>query len=215
MLGRYRRLCRVCQEAPLPLHDTVPPANSTAQNNSSGSTTFALPAFARDACNCFETVYLCLSCGNGHALRSDDLVYSRIFSWRTRYRSYLGGIGRGAGEGTEGVGCGKATTCLAAHEVEKEIDCEAEEFTEMWRETALISSTGRTWQGTSYYAQEMEGIGGVVKRKVKHRMKVGAVVQEYDDEKESGKYLGREQTREVRSWCCWCSRIVLSKDDCL
>lgn len=182
------------------------------QNDSADLTPFTFAAFAKDPCGCSQTVYLCLSCGN---VNSSDLVYSRIWSWRTRYRTHLGTVGSGLGEGSEGVGCGKLEDCLAAHEVEKEIDCEAEEFTEMWRETALISSTGRTWQGTSYYAQEMEGIGGVVKRKVKHRVKVGAVVKEYDDEKESGKHLEREQSGALRAWCSWCSRIVLSKDDCL
>jgi len=61
--------------------------------------------------------------------------------------------------------------------------------------------------------QEMEGIGGVVKKKVKRRLLVGDVVQEYEDEREGGRYLEREQDGVERSWCSWCDRVVLGKKD--
>lgn len=174
---------------------------------------FTYPSFLRTPCACTEAVYLCLSCGN--AQRSADTTYARGWTWRTRYSTYLGGLGTGIGEGNEGVECGKQNACLAAHDVEKEIDCDAEELAEMKRENDLIESqgAGRSWSGTSYMAQEMEGIGGVVKKKVKRRIKVGATVKEYEDERETGRYLWREQTGLNRSWCCWCSRIVSGEKD--
>lgn len=63
--------------------------------------------------------------------------------------------------------------------------------------------------------QEIEGIGGVVKKKVKRKMQVGAVVKEHEDEREEGKYLWREQEHVNRSWCSWCARIVPSRKDVL
>lgn len=63
--------------------------------------------------------------------------------------------------------------------------------------------------------QEIEGIGGVVKKKVKRRLLVGDVVQEFEDEREGGKYLEREQQGLDRSWCSWCARVVLSNKDLL
>ncbi|KAJ9604150.1 hypothetical protein H2200_011673 [Cladophialophora chaetospira] len=58
-----------------------------------------------------------------------------------------------------------------------------------------------------------EGIGGVLKKKVKRRVKTGAYTYEYADERESGRFLEREQTGAVRSWCGWCARIVPSVKD--
>jgi hypothetical protein len=59
----------------------------------------------------------------------------------------------------------------------------------------------------------MEGIGGVVKKKVRRRVLVGDVVQEFEEERERGKYLEREQDGVDRSWCSWCGRVVLGKKD--
>ena len=148
-------------------------------------------SFERGPCTCAEQVYICVSCGN--ALRSADTTYIRGWTWRTRYSTYLGGLGTGIGEGNEGVECGKGDVCLAAKEVEKEVDCDAHELAEMQREIEKIEGEGRHWDGTSYMAQEIEGIGGVVKKKVKKRVKVGAVVKEYEDERDKGNYLRREQ----------------------
>ena len=60
-----------------------------------------------------------------------------------------------------------------------------------------------------YLRQEVEGIGGVVKKKVKKRVRVGATVCEFDDERSSGKYLAREASGRERSWCGWCDRVIL------
>ncbi|RMD42379.1 hypothetical protein DV735_g2732, partial [Chaetothyriales sp. CBS 134920] len=49
-----------------------------------------------------------------------------------------------------------------------------------------------------YFQQEIEGIGGVVKTKVRKRVKVGATVSEYEDERQTGKYLERESSGRER-----------------
>jgi len=59
-----------------------------------------------------------------------------------------------------------------------------------------------------YLRQEIEGIGGVVKKKVKKRVKVGKTVTEYEDERERAEYLGRETKGISRSWCGWCWRVI-------
>lgn len=146
-------------------------------------------------------------------MRSADTTYLRGWTWRTRYSTYLGGLGTGIGEGSEGVECGKGQCCLAAKEVEKEIDCDAEELANMKREIEKAESEGRHRGGTSYLMQEMEGIGGVVRKKVKKKIKVGMVVKEYEDERESNNYLGREQEGQNRSWCAWCARIIPGSKD--
>jgi len=64
-----------------------------------------------------------------------------------------------------------------------------------------------------YFQQEMEGIGGVVKKKVKKKVKVGATVWEFEDERASGKYLERESQGKLRSWCGWCGRVCPGEDD--
>jgi len=99
--------------------------------------------------------------------------------------------------------------------VEKEIDCDADELAELRREMSRVEleGRGRIWGGNSYLTHEMEGIGGVVKKKVKKRIKVGCVVKEYEDEREGGTYLEREQGGANRSWCYWCLRVVLGNRD--
>jgi hypothetical protein len=64
-----------------------------------------------------------------------------------------------------------------------------------------------------YLRQEIEGIGGVVKKKVKKKVRTGATVWEFDDERESGKYLEREASGVQRSWCGWCDRVVMGERD--
>jgi hypothetical protein len=67
-----------------------------------------------------------------------------------------------------------------------------------------------------YFRQEIVGIGGVVKQKAKKRVTVGSCVVEYEDERESGDYLTREEEGELRSWCGWCWRVVpaTTESDC-
>ncbi|KAK5283324.1 hypothetical protein LTR16_005496, partial [Cryomyces antarcticus] len=202
LLGRHRRLCRTCIKAPLSAHTSTPLDTPAADLPADDPTAFTYPAFAHGTCTCAESVWICQPCGL--CLRSADTTYMRGWTWRTRYSTYLGGLGTGIGEGNEGVECGRHAACLAARNVEKEIDCDADELARV--------EAGR-WEGTSYLAQEMEGIGGVVKKKVRKRVRVGATVKEWEDERERGGYLGREQNGLVRSWCSWCERVVLGKKD--
>lgn len=71
---------------------------------------------------------------------------------------------------------------------------------------------GHVWAGNSYTTQEMVGIGGQVKMKVKKMVIVGAVVREHEDERANGDYLNREQHQTCRSWCSWCDRFVFGND---
>lgn len=166
--------------------------------------------FSRGPCRCTDGAYLCHSCGTGV---HDDTIYIRCWTWRTRYSTYLGGLGTGIGEGNEGVKCGRGECCLAAKEVEEEIDSDGLESEQVTKDFDTVSGAGRPKMNTGYMTQEIEGIGGVVKKKVKKRVKVGAVVKEYEDEREHGHYLSREQKGVNRSWCFWCSRVIPSQRD--
>ncbi|KAK4229598.1 hypothetical protein QBC38DRAFT_97122 [Podospora fimiseda] len=64
-----------------------------------------------------------------------------------------------------------------------------------------------------YERHEIEGIGGVVKKKLVRMVKVGACVPEWDDERARGEIMGREVKGERRSWCGWCWRVIPSKQD--
>ncbi|KAK3995128.1 hypothetical protein QBC44DRAFT_321260 [Cladorrhinum sp. PSN332] len=64
-----------------------------------------------------------------------------------------------------------------------------------------------------YERHEIEGIGGVVKKKLVRMVKVGACVPEWDDERAKGEIMGREVKGERRSWCGWCWRVIPSKVD--
>ena len=97
--------------------------------------------------------------------------------------------------------------------MEKEIDCDADELALLRADAEKAQLEGRSWSMQGYRMQEIEGIGGVVKKKVKKRVKVGQVVKEYEDERDNGGYLSREQTGQNRSWCSWCERVVVGKKD--
>ncbi|MCJ1387988.1 hypothetical protein MMC18_000832 [Xylographa bjoerkii] len=148
-----------------------------------------------------------------------DTAYKRIWTWRTRYSTYLGGLGTGIGEGNEGVKCGRGDRCLAAKDIEMEIDCAADGLSSLvWVDAFQGESTvEESWidpgEKAGYLTQEMEGIGGVVKKKIKKRVKVGKTVREYEDEREKAEYLGREIRMENRSWCGWCDRVILGQGD--
>jgi hypothetical protein len=61
--------------------------------------------------------------------------------------------------------------------------------------------------------QEMVGIGGQLKTKVKEKVCVGQAVKHYEDERSTGRYLSREQAGLNRSWCSWCARVIPGKKD--
>lgn len=65
-----------------------------------------------------------------------------------------------------------------------------------------------------YLWQEIEGLGGVVKKKVRKRERVGGTVREWEDEREGkDEVLGREKRGAERGWCGWCGRVVLGGRD--
>ncbi|TGO34851.1 hypothetical protein BHYA_0179g00080 [Botrytis hyacinthi] len=228
---RHRRMCKTCSKAPL--SSLVAGSSSSCCPSSSPNThdhTLSLsPETIKDSlCSCPTAVWLCQPCGR--SLRSTDQEYEGIWKWRTRYLPSLGGLGVGIGEGNRGVPCGRGSTCLAAIEVEQETDCDAEdarEFEESSRAGSPASSPGGSiFGGTSpnssernlslgpgYARHEIEGIGGVMKKKRVKMVKVGACVPEFGDEKSEGRYLVREMEGKARSWCGWCHRVVKASDD--
>ncbi|KAK4503533.1 hypothetical protein PRZ48_004448 [Zasmidium cellare] len=235
---RHRRLCRTCMKSPLDGLTTVvravgedgtpsrrvvchPSLRSCGVvltlcrgNDDDAASPFAddqeRRTYSRDRCTCAEIVWICQPCGQ--TMRTDDTTYVRGWKWRTRY-SHCGGMGAGLGEGNEGVECGRTRDCLAARMVEKDVECCAEELAALQMEMSKAEGQGRHWNGSSYSTQEIVGIGGKVKTKVKKRVPVGAIVKEYEDERETEQFLGREQSGANRSWCSWCSRVVVSKKD--
>ncbi|KAJ5440807.1 hypothetical protein N7491_003213 [Penicillium cf. griseofulvum] len=224
--NRIRRLCAPCGTAPLSSHLSYP--TSDPHPDPWDENSVAAVAFARSPCHCEEAVWLCTQCGT--TLRSSDTTYRRVWTWRTRYSTYLGGgLGTGIGEGCQGVKCGRGESCLAAQEIELEVDCEANEGSGSGSDTssteqspaapsfglegAGVSTDSHDDEEPGYFRQEVIGLGGVVKHKSKKRVNVGACVVEYEDERETGNYLEREEQGLYRSWCGWCSRVIPAKSE--
>ncbi|WEW60436.1 hypothetical protein PRK78_005922 [Emydomyces testavorans] len=209
--SRLRRLCTTCLAAPLSDHLT---SQSFASHDLQVDSTSPL-SFTHSSCSCNDRVWFCRTCGP--ILRSDDTAYRRVFSWRTRYSAYLGGgLGTGIGDTCRGVQCGREDKCLAAEEIEVEIDCEVDDWVSEHSDHSnshLGDNHHTEDEGPGYLRQEIMGVGGVVKNKVKKRVRVGASVEEHDDESESSVYLKRECSGEVRSWCGWCGRVVPGKSE--
>ncbi|KAF2008128.1 hypothetical protein P154DRAFT_453585 [Amniculicola lignicola CBS 123094] len=216
--ARHRRLCRTCTKAPIALL-TAPlrerPASSGASTPSqprpdlhSGKTAraFTAAAFGRAPCCCVDMVWLCQACGQH--LKNADTAYNRSWTFRTRYTHFLGGVGTGLGEGNEGIQCGRGSNCLAGRIVEHEVECDPD------TQASLESSGHGRWRGTSYHAQEIEGIGGTIKLKVKKQVRVGDCVKVYEKERDSSlRWLEPEVEGRTRSWCSWCERVVLGEKD--
>ncbi|KAE8416955.1 hypothetical protein BDV36DRAFT_258374 [Aspergillus pseudocaelatus] len=222
--NRIRRLCATCQTAPLAdLLALSPPSLSAydTQPLSSEQPSFTTEAFQRTPCSCADSVWLCHQCGM--FVRNSDTTYRRVWTWRTRYSTYLGGLGTGIGEGCQGVKCGRGETCLAAQEIELEVECEADGSSGSPHGTGYGSvgshnhpndrQDSREEEVPGYFRQEIIGIGGVVKHKAKKRVMVGACVVEHEDERETGQYLVREEAGQHRSWCGWCWRVIPCKSD--
>ena len=196
------------------------PVTPTHAVSSSPPVKYCAETLKREVCSCPTTgVWLCQPCGR--SLRSADTEYESIWKWRTRYLPSLGGLGVGIGEGNRGVPCGRGGECVAAREVEQETDCDAEDAREIDSNSRAVSPSsslgsnngvgtpGSSGQmGPGYARHEIEGIGGVVKKKLVRMVKVGACVPEWGDEKKMGKSLVREQDGRARSWCGWCWRVV-------
>lgn len=146
-----------------------------------------------------------------------------MWTWRTRYATSYGGLGTGIGEGNEGVKCARGGECEGAVYVEVEFECGG------WIGSDSSSSGGSDGGGgeaegsespwgekdeAGYLWQEVEGLGGVVKKKVRKRERVGGTVREWEDEREGkDEVLGREKRGVERSWCGWCGRVVLGGKD--
>ncbi|KAG4033865.1 hypothetical protein MFRU_004g03630 [Monilinia fructicola] len=228
---RHRRICRTCSKAPLAslVSTSSSPCSTPSASDAHDQTPLlSLESIESSLCSCPDAVYLCQPCGR--SLRSADQEYEGIWKWRTRYLPSLGGLGVGIGEGNRGVPCGRGISCLAAIEVEQETDCDAEdarEFEESSRAVSPSSSPGGSIFGSAtpnssernlslgpgYARHEIEGIGGVMKKKRVRMVKVGACVPEFGDEKGEGRYLVREIEGRARSWCGWCDRAVRGPDD--
>ncbi|KAJ4349422.1 uncharacterized protein N0V89_008037 [Didymosphaeria variabile] len=225
--ARHRRLCRTCTKAPLSLLTTTKRPRSSSGTPSPPGTpdfraslfddddaprAFTSPAFERTPCICDDTVWLCQPCGQH--LKNADTMYVRAWTWRTRYSHYLGGVGTGAGEGNEGVECGRGPSCLAARAVEHEVDYNADIAEAYGSLESNSSHSPERWTGTSYHTQEIEGIGGVVKMKLKKQVYVGECVKIYEDERDKSiRWLEREVSGKLRSWCSWCERVVPGEKD--
>lgn len=246
LAGRLRRLCDSCHEAPLILHKeplqeptdhhvVTSSASSTRSTRSESSasdhsdvdfhhtaaTLAEMPEmWLRDPCTCASVgVYLCHSCG--HTSRSEDNIYQRVWVWRSKYSTRLGGgLGTGLGLGDQGQKCGRKSHCLATRDATAlmEAECSSEDVStpmgnDISRVHTPVTHDGNDRPEPGYFRQEIEGVGGKVKSKSKRLVKVGATVYEFRDERESGKYLGREARGELRSWCSWCSRVCLGRQD--
>lgn len=246
--GRLRRLCDSCLDAPLILHKAnlrepsnlcapVSSASSTRSGRSSSNasdetdvdhqdtveTLTELPdMWLRGPCTCASRgVYLCQQCG--HNVRGQDDIYQRVWRWRCRYSTHLGGgLGTGLGLGNQGQKCGRDKFCLATRDAMAlmETECVSEDVStpglhELSRSNTpvLHDNDGEARPEPGYFRQEIEGVGGKVKSKSRKLVKVGATVYEFRDERESGKYLSREANGERRSWCSWCSRVCPSKSE--
>lgn len=227
--NRIRRLCTTCRRAPLnklvasSLHAPLP--STTADSTNKTST-----VLLRDTCTCQDVLWLCNQCGQ--KLRRNDTTYRRVWTWRTRYSTYLGGLGTGIGEGCQGVKCGRGESCLAGQEIELEVECEADEsmshsppeygyhFGHRFEQAhhGSHNHSHERWEDPDekepgYLRQEIIGIGGRVKQRAKKRIMVGACVVEHEDERETGDYLTREEEGTHRSWCGWCWRVIPAKHE--
>ncbi|TVY55816.1 hypothetical protein LCER1_G005120 [Lachnellula cervina] len=208
---RHRRICTACSRVPL---GYLVEQSSEHEHTSSAIAPLSGDNLRRAVCCCAtDVVWLCQPCGR--SLRSIDSEYESIWKWRTRYLPSLGGLGVGIGEGDRGVPCGRGGDCVAAREVEQEIDCDAEDAREIDSNSRVVSpsSSPGSSLGPGYARHEIEGIGGVVKKKLVRMVKVGACVPEWGDEKEQGKFLVREIEGRARSWCGWCWRVIPGAKD--
>ena len=228
---RLRRLCATCSKAPLDRLAGLPGngGDNEAHPALPVVTSFTTPAFARGACMCPEGAFICRPCG--HELPSSDSTYRLIWNWRRRYSRE--GIGTGIGEGTEGVKCARGAACLAMQEIEVEVDCDQEVHADDGNDSAPSTEPGPETHGTiasgdssavstptqehradaGYMRQEIEGIGGGLRGKVKKRKRVGHPVREFEDEREQAGFLLRESCGDRRGWCGWCERVVPDKHD--
>ncbi|KAK0720787.1 hypothetical protein B0H67DRAFT_577323 [Lasiosphaeris hirsuta] len=228
---RHRRLCTACTDAPL--GSLVKPRLGPEFSLDSGD-------MERAICQCDSSlgVWLCQPCGR--TIRSRDNEYRSIWKWRNTYTEQLGGLGTGIGDGDRGVPCGRETECSAAREREQQTDCDAEDAREADSYLSAVAAgsggsssagspnisanaaaggspvlgrrTPSPQLGPGYERHEIEGIGGVMKKKKLRMVRIGACVPEWEDERVRGEIMGRE-VQGRRSWCGWCWRVIPGKKD--
>lgn len=182
---------------------------------------FTSPAFLRGPCTCASRgVYLCVPCGQ--SLRAADTTYKRVWTWRSRYSMHIGGgLGTGLGQGNQGQKCGRGEDCLENSGKAVcwvEIDCSENVARDQIREgegdhASHLATPDHSSNKPGYFQQEIECIRGLVKKKVRRKVKVGETVWEFEDERVSGKYLDREAQGILRSWCGWCGRVCPGEKD--
>ncbi|CAD6500593.1 BgTH12-06303 [Blumeria graminis f. sp. triticale] len=217
---RHRRMCLMCSQI-----DLSSLVNSRSASfgptlsyiwhptvNQSGN--FSKTYF----CSCVsDRIWLCKACGR--SVCSADQDYERIWKWCTRYLPSLGAINNSIGDGGCGVPCGLGENCAKAREVEMEIDCDAEDAREnnldyiSGRNTSRRCSGGSSQVGPGYKRHEIEGIGGVMKKKLVKIVRVGASVSEWRDDSVVDNFLAKERDGSARSWCAWCRKIIPSIAD--
>lgn len=126
--------------------------------------------------------------------------------------------------------CAKGKKCEGAVDVEVEFECGSSDRVGSIRngsESSLSGASDGGWgegeggenpwgdkEQAGYLWQEIEGLGGIVKKKLRKRERVGGTVKEWEDEREGkDEVLGKEKRGEERSWCGWCGRVVLGGRD--
>ncbi|KAK2739846.1 hypothetical protein FQN57_006422 [Myotisia sp. PD_48] len=219
---RLRRLCTACLAAPLRDHGLIPRlSNQETESQSEADILQSHPQL----CSCVIEYWYCRPCGQH--LTSDDTMYKRVWSWRTRYNTYLGGGGPWVsfGDGGHGVQCGRRENCLGAEKIEVEVDCNTEDFMSGHPDRSHahyshdhshdLHLDSHDDEEPGYLRQEIVGIGGVVKHKVKKHVKVGANVVELHNELGTSNNLVQERLGAVRSCCGWCLQIVPSTKELL
>lgn len=175
-----------------------------------------------DFCTCNDAMHLCVPCGA--KLAKADTNYKRIWTWRTRFTIHHGGLGIGVGEGNEGVLCARGPDCLGAQYVEVEFECPAssspaptgppsKHYNSNSSDSEGIETPIKEKEEAGYWTQEIEGLGGVVKKKFRKRERVGGTVREWEDESRGGEILRREKLGEDRAWCGWCERLVAARGE--
>lgn len=123
--------------------------------------------------------------------------------------------------------CARGRECEGGEEVEVEFECSSSgsdgsgvgDFISDGDAFLRVATPGTPGadrekdETAGYWRQEIEGLGGVVKKKFRKRERVGRTVRVWDEEREGGDILAREKLGEERSWCGWCGRVVAGNDD--
>ena len=117
--------------------------------------------------------------------------------------------------------CARGRECTGGIDVEVEFECSSSASGSNSGSESGSDAVGdgraSPWgekEEAGYWRQEIEGLGGVVKKKFRKKERVGATVKEWENEREGMEdVLGREKRGEERSWCGWCGRVVMGGSD--